>query len=145
MKCNRKLWDTGSIEGATQPFSLSPQLLNLKMGAVPARLGFGWRHCATGCTNLWLGTLPHVDGPRVAAFRRLGFGWSSLCNRVAQIWGSVPCSTQDQHRRKRAHWLEPLSGKGSIQIEHGGHLRTQSCYANIRRKSRAKIFSVVST
>ena len=25
---------------------------------------------------------------------RLGFGWPSLCNRVAQTWGSVPCSTQ---------------------------------------------------
>src|SRR5208282_1677508 len=26
---------------------------------------------------------------RAAAFHRLGFGWSSLCNRVAQIWGSA--------------------------------------------------------
>jgi hypothetical protein len=32
---------------------------------------------------------------RVAASRRLGFGWSSLCNRVAQTCGSVPCSTQE--------------------------------------------------
>src|ERR1039458_1178904 len=25
----------------------------------------------------------------------LGFGWPSLCNRVAQTWGSVPGSTQE--------------------------------------------------
>jgi hypothetical protein len=42
---------------------------------------------------------------RAAAFHRPGFGWSSLCNRVAQTWGSVPCSTQDQCRRQRPHWL----------------------------------------
>jgi len=57
---------------------------------------------------------------RAAASRRLGFGWSSLCNRVAQTWGSVPCSTQNQCRRTRPHGLEPRSGKDRIQIEHGG-------------------------
>jgi hypothetical protein len=31
---------------------------------------------------------------RAPAFHRLGSGWSSLCNRVAQTWGSVRYSTQ---------------------------------------------------
>ena len=47
-----------------------------------------------------VGGIPCSLSPRAAQLEvggpdPLGFGWPSLCTRVAQTWGSVPCSTQE--------------------------------------------------
>jgi hypothetical protein len=44
---------------------------------------------------------------RAATFHRLGFGWSSLCNRVAQAWGSVRSSTPSEVARNPFGFNEP--------------------------------------
>jgi hypothetical protein len=41
----------------------------------------------------------------------LGFGWPSLCNRVAQTWGSVPRSTQEQIPTMMAAWVAAALGQ----------------------------------